>query len=385
MRSLKNIIFILILVFGGFTSLAFAEGNDTLFASLRQIGMGGASVAIANDVNALYQNPACLSNIEKFDFDIITVGLEANSDYISKYSTISELFKTKDNDRITQLIKDLSPAKLTTYGNVNALAFAWKGFGFGFFSRDRVAANLYQPSDPYLTLNAFGDTAGMIGVAPQFNIMGFKFSVGGTAKYLFRSILYSNKTGAEDLTYGLSTIVDVVKNSQIPTDSSWLNSSGPSFDIGGLTTFASFLGPKTSIGFLVKNIGASLSGTKRINGVDQRVNVAVPLGVIAGIGSVLTLPPGVIFDNCSIALDYDFVSQYLSVFKKVHLGVEAATMGEFLKVRLGLNQGYFVGGVGLKLWYFHLDYAYNQESIGNSTGVGLFENSYHALSLGIAL
>ncbi|MFA5878992.1 MAG: hypothetical protein WC860_02335 [Candidatus Margulisiibacteriota bacterium] len=383
-KFIKSSIFLFVILFG-ISNIIFAENYDTFFTSMRQIGMGGTAVAIPNDINTLYQNPAGLANIQNFNFNLLTAGIEINSDYISKFSTISRLNGNKDTDSITGIIKDLAPARLTSYSMLQALGFGWNGFGFGFFARGKAGLNLYRPIDPYISVNSIADTAGMIGFAPQFNIGGFKFALGATAKYMARSILYNNRTGDENLTYGLSNIVDVVKNSKLPTDSSYCTTQGPGFDVGGLATFESFIGPKTSIGFTVKNILTQLRGVKTINGVNQSTLVTVPLGVIVGIGTSLRLPPGVIFDNCTLAIDYDAVSQYQSIFKKFHAGIEGATMGDFMKIRLGLNQGFVVGGVGLKLWFFHLDYAYNQESLGNGTGVGLNDNSYHALSLGIAI
>ncbi len=65
-----------------FTAVSYAE------VGTRQMGMGGAAVAVADDANAVYYNPAGLSQLEKRDFSISSLVNNAERDRIDYDDTV---------------------------------------------------------------------------------------------------------------------------------------------------------------------------------------------------------------------------------------------------------------------------------------------------------
>ena len=72
-----------------------------------------------------------------------------------------------------------------------------------------------------------------------------------------------------------------------------------------------------------------------------------------------------IINNLTIAYDVD--SKYDG---NTHLGVELL-LKSLLAIRVGSNSGYLTAGVGLNLWKFHVNYAYQSHDLGNSHRVSL--------------
>ncbi len=68
---------ILLLIF--FSQIATAQLTHFEFEGVRQTGMGNAGIAIADDANALWYNPAGLSQIKKVHFDLFDFTLGADS------------------------------------------------------------------------------------------------------------------------------------------------------------------------------------------------------------------------------------------------------------------------------------------------------------------
>ncbi len=373
-------IFTLVLITGFFcVSSLYASGPDLLLKSIRQISMGGTAVAISHDENALYQNPACLNKIEGFKFTLIDIGVDLNDRILGKYNIINQLFKTKDTDEITNLITELTPTQLGVIQSARALSLGWKNFAFGIFGRGISNGYLLRPADPYIKATSMHDAAGLIGLSSDLDIFGFKFVGGISGGYLSRFYGYDKNTGDTTLVYGLGSMVNVIKDGKTPTNAATYILSGLNVNVGALKSFESFLGPKTSLGFVVKNIGSQLSGNKTLaDGSIVKVRENLPLTTVVGLGFKTD---AWFFEEYTWAIDYDVISAQNNFYQKIHAGVETGLFNGLIKLRGGINQGYLVGGLGLNLWILHIDYAYNKESVGNQ--IGLDENGYHLLNIGL--
>jgi len=80
------------------------------------------------------------------------------------------------------------------------------------------------------------------------------------------------------------------------------------------------------------------------------------------------------------ALDFDIITPYSSLFKRVHLGLDQPVL-PFLNIRLGLNQGYGTFGLKFNVFdKFHCGYTYFTEELGDE--IGLNPASYHIYDFG---
>ena len=379
------------ILFAGFftvvlANMVIAAESNVLFKSMKQIGMGGAAVAICDDEKALYQKPAGLMNITGMKFNLLTLRGGVSTDGISNYKTISDLLnaKGKTSDYVSNLIHKLTPSKLGNEFAFETMAFAWKGFGFGVFGDSRSNIGFLRPSDPYAKVTSLIDTAAIIGYATPFSFFGItipNLNIGFAGKYMARGILYDMNNGDTTVDYGLGTLIDMFQTSKIATNCAYAVAQGPAADIG-LSLPINLFGATASTGLTFRNIGANFTATKTINGVSQKVKVQIPFESVIGLG--LTTPTSFLgVTSVTWALDYAVISVDKSFFKNTHLGLEAMVFNwDWLKLRGGLNQGYVVGGVGISWGILHLDYAYNQEALGDEVGINSYD--YHLISIGIA-
>jgi hypothetical protein len=382
--KIKNILIAFGLIIS-FSSTVFCTQPELLFKSIRQRGMGGAGIALANDANALFQNPAGLSQINGLKVHLISLRPELNQaalDKSDKLSGYASDFDKNDPGAISKMIKDLVPMTLgTNFAAMPTLTLAWPGFGIGLFSQANAFAQLLNQNTPRLELTTQADGAAYLGLAGQFNLFEQNFFAGLSAKYIIRSTAYDEKTGNDKVVLGMADMIGGNPTFNFST------AEGLGFDLGFLTTAETFLG-KTNFGLTIKNIATTLTGQKTINNVTTNVSSEIPISSTLGLAFTTKMVSDMpVVDFCvndlTVAMDYDLFSQDSSFFKRVHLGVEKSVIWDLIKIRGGINQGYIVGGCGIDLLVLHLNYAYNTEAAGSEVGVK--ESSYHIVELGLYL
>jgi hypothetical protein len=95
--------------------------------------------------------------------------------------------------------------------------------------------------------------------------------------------------------------------------------------------------------------------------------------------------PEIGFIKAIVALDFVDITRQLGtdddLLKRTHLGAELK-FPKVLSLRLGVNQGYFAGGVTLDLWILRLDVATFSEELGSFAGQRPDRRTLAQLSLG---
>ena len=342
---MKRHLFLLLIFFMMFSSTICARELPYIYKGIRPMGMGGAFVALSDDGNALFYNPAGLSDVTSAQSSsILTLELESNTKAYDMFQDAADI--DFDNEAETgsflrKYIGDTGHSALSVFPHHIRPNFAFGVIG-------TAKANL-QPRDyqyPRLLIDVVEDAAVCVGYAQP--VLDGSFLVGFSAKYLFRKSIYDEYTVSDITSDGFK---DRVKDD-------FENGSGALLDIGVIYKIGSYqaadLPATIQIGMSANNlIGSNL-------GDAEDLDPHVDLGVSTQIGEKLT-----------VALDYvDLFGQMGDdddSGKRIHLGLEYF-MTDAIALRAGLNQGYPTFGFGFKTKKVQLDLLSYAEEIGAYAG-----------------
>ncbi|MFB3908435.1 MAG: PorV/PorQ family protein [Candidatus Eisenbacteria bacterium] len=246
----------------------------------RALGMGGAYVAVANDLTAGYWNPAGLAWTNGWQVGgMFSSGMDVDR----KYNQIGASYG----------------------GSWGAIGFNWLNAGMTDIPQRNATGGDMGTFD-------FSDNAFMLSLAKGFDIASF----GITGKYLREGL-----------------------DANIPGDD---NVNGYGIDLG----FGLALMDQVRLGFAVQDIAGSLGNADEdeVDDIPTNLRAGLMVGPIPGLTAA--------FDVEKTQDDDDY---------KFHLGGEyRMPLSEDFgaAVRLGLNDGEFAAGFGLKFRFLEADYAY---------------------------
>lgn len=354
------------------SSILSAGSTQFFFTNLRQMSMGGVGVTISDGDLALLNNPAGLADVQDVQIKLPRFLLGAGTEFSDRSSDINEFINSTDEDEQLDSLQTLVPFKSGIEANVSPIAsIAAPQVGFGVFSGSLIFPKLYRKTSPRFNIDGFTDIAPAFGYGRYFDMFGSEVALGISAKYVFRNRILVSMSSAE--------LIDAVNKGEKFVNLSQFEQSSASFDIGMLTKWT-LDGVDGRLGFSLRNIGAKLVGDRTFENnagltVKESVEEEVPLLGTIGVGMKAKLP---YVYEVLIAADYDLISEG-SFYRRVHLGIEKKLY--VFNLRAGINQGNLVGGFGVDLWVFHLDYAYNVREFGNEIGKDRVE--YHVIEIGL--
>ena len=381
----------LFLIFSLMVSIAFAN-TPLHFVGIRQAAMGGAVVAIADDINALHANPAGLVQIDGFHLNLMTMQESLGADILDKIGDLSTIAEGDDEQQQTEQLGSLIPLKLgfefllplplSYTGSTPAfLNILGSNMGVGGFAKGALSGEVVRPTLPTIKASARFDSAFILGFARDLpkGWIPFNTAIGYSLKYLVRWQQAEIRQSATPILNG-----ETIGGS----DSSTI--SGIGMDVGSLFMYdLPWLGQAT-VGLVFQNIGATLTGESldvSRNVTDSNYQETIPVTAKVGVSftrdmsvdwPVISLLNGPIL----LAADYDMFWPDATLWKRLHLGAEKRILGNTIALRGGLNQGYITAGFGVDLWLFHIGYAYYVEELGNEIGIDPFD--YHIIELGIS-
>lgn len=325
---------------------------------IRPLAMGNAFVAVADDYNALFYNPAGLARLKTWTGELINPGFELSKNTLGFIDSVTELQSSGKSSASDTL--DLFSEHL---GENQHFAFQWTphlifpGFGIGLGSE--LAANL-----------AFHrEIAADVDIGPRMilpisyarNFLDDRLSVGVSAKMVAR--------GGVNREFDIQTLEAFTKKkdgdgkTNQPQLSDYVEGgTGYGADVGMLFTPIKPMEP--TIGVSVTDVGGTPYHQANINGnavgapPDRlpSVNVGTSLKpYVSGPISVLT------------AVDMHSVNQPFSFTKKLNLGSEVS-VGHILKIGVGLHQGYFTSGFQLDVGLLKLRAVTYAEELGAAAG-----------------
>lgn len=363
--------------------------------SLRAMGMGGAFVAIADDQYAIYQNPAGVAGMEENYLTVFEITPIVNFDLIEilvdqKWEALMRAADAVTADNGGQEISDEEAEFIASLPFMNAgldifgpVHINWSGSGIGIGIFNDINMDIIMDStgmfpelsDLHLMIDA-GIYAGYALEIPLPFMIGKRdfFYLGMAVKFLYRADIHKS-----DLT--LPELADIIENfslsSAVRTAKGIKIGPGVGADIGILWKWPSF-----SIGFVAYDFfGTRFSWKLYDESLSEYADLPKPpdtmifpsfsIGVAYRIRKIPYIPAFII-KNITIAFDFQDFADYqgdhwAEFLTKLHLGLEFTTLG-FIKLRGGINGGYFTAGLGFYLTVFIIEAAIWTEELGIQPG-----------------
>jgi hypothetical protein len=171
---MKNVIYILILLLS--SSELFAELVRMPYAGVRPTGMGNAFLAISDDNNALWYNPAALARVKGLHFNLIDTAIGFDNE-----DTLGRMGNFVINNDVNNLMR---PDQQFIKFNFRP-TFITSNFGISFFNHLSSYTEFNNLTDlsANVDLYSFNDTGVNIGLAIPF---GPYISFGLAARAMYR-------------------------------------------------------------------------------------------------------------------------------------------------------------------------------------------------------
>jgi len=322
---------------------AHAGGIHPTLFGIRPLGMGNAQVAVANDRNALYYNPAGLANLR--DTSISGLGLHGGID--DEFLDVVR-FVQDNEERFTdfetidaEFYDSLAPyddrwvaADGSAYVDVTRPSFGLGVYSTGFV-QFKMNRGVYEPR---VHGHIHNDIVAVVGGAMPLR-SGMR--VGAALKGIWRRETTEVLTARDLEDFSPSTMLDELESADagfgMDLGAYWRQDGSP-LSFGAVLRDAPGIVGGESIGSAF-DLGTAWNVIDRSRGLLRGVVVAADL-------------------RDSLGDD--------AFGKRLHLGAEARIPG--LSVRTGLNQGYPTFGASLAIPVLSLNYAFYGRELGEFPG-----------------
>ncbi|MGI6395631.1 MAG: conjugal transfer protein TraF [Desulfomonilia bacterium] len=332
-----------VLAFILFSSALHAVEYSSIYKGIRPLGMGGAFVAVSNDQNALFFNPAGLSYIPDRRLVLLAVEAGVGQGAYDAYTDILDV-DTDNELEVAQFLRDY----IGEYSHASAAVFPYyirPHFAFGIFgtaNTNFIARNHQYPS---LVIDSTADAGAALGYAHAF--FDDALSIGASLKYVVRKSLNEEYT-VPDITS--DNFDDMVEDDV-------RDGFGTLLDLGVIYRFEEITVGQKDVVFQVGLSVNNLIGSDMDDARDLEEHVDV--GIAATVGSWL------------FALDYFDVAGMIDddddPGKRIRIGVEYK-FEKLFTVRAGLYQGYTTLGLEIDARYVQLDLLTYAEEVGTYAG-----------------
>ena len=385
MKKIKSLFAVLLSILILAPSFAFAADNPVFIRGVRPLGMGGAFVAIADDQNAFFYNPAGITQRQGSMFTLFELPVSISNDSLDFYNYYNDNKDALQNfDKQTllkkqQIINDITTTVtkyrtevLLGFPNVSYLSSGQQSVAWGFGVFDQADLGFqFKPGIIIPNLNYFGnvDAVAALPLAHRFDSLPYdvpgKLSVGANLKYIARAAVNETKSVLEldnisiDTQLGRGYGLDLGTLYQPNTRWNFglqitdLGGTSISYDAFNATSTQPGKDAYTSMIYSQWNLGAAYIPTKIYYWPGKYIHSKDRIIFAADIRNVLSS-------------DERVFSDYF--WTKLHLGAELR-WGP-LSLRGGFNQGYPTFGVGARIPYLglRLDYAYWSDELGSFAG-----------------
>lgn len=310
---------------------------------IRPLAMGNAFVAVADDYNAIFYNPAGLGRLDSFDGETINPRLEISESVGEFAKSVADLASGSSTSAVIDLIeKNTGKDQYLSLGLTPHLIFPNFGFGIGANSEASFAWHRSLAIDILAGLDL------VLPISFAFNAFEDRLSIGASVKGRFR-------TGVDDRfsmdDFSAFTSSDAENTDKPSLDDYVSNGYGIGADIGLLFTPTDVMEP--TLGVSITDIGGTPFKTpsqlKNYAAVPEIIEQSINLGfslkpIKQGKFQVLT------------TMDVHSINQGYSFGKKLNFGLEAS-YGSWGKIQTGLHQGYLSAGMLLDIGFFNLSLA----------------------------
>jgi len=364
--------------------LAANDEKPPFVHGMRPLGMGDAFIAVADDFNLLFYNPAGLAVLEKDQAYLLHLGAKLDH---QTYGDINYLMDLSDNDslepeNITQhMIDRIVRSRLAAGVELFRGGYIHKNIGMGAYMPGLVEIGFIPGLIvPDAAIEASYDIITSYSGAYGLKTARGTICFGGTLRTIRRT-RFNKQQSVLEFASELSATDDMMNYFRENVNTYW----GVSTDIGVLWV----MNERTRWAFVMNDFLC------RMRGDWKRPNMKV------GYAHRFELDSGWMWEGLLLAVDWvniigdeervplwrkklskRSVQDSLPIFaKRLRVGLESRFM-KTLDIRLGLHQGYPTFGAGLDALFFHLHYAL----YGREYGVYPGDNGryFHQLEMFIA-
>jgi hypothetical protein len=325
--------------------LSSAAERYEFFTGVRQMGMGGASVAVANDETSLLANPATLGKLRTYILTVVDPEITGGNDDgpIMGARPVTDML---DPQPLLEQTK-VNPGR---HWNAKAQifpSFVNTNFGFGLFAKKEYNAQDDQTTHKF-QFDYTSDTAAVLGYS--LRLFDGRMKIGVAGRYINRAEAHES---FDDTSTNLQLGDFVREGGGIAGDLGvvltapwrWLPTLAATWRDAGQTSF------KLNNGIFYKN-------GRYPDDVPQTVDVALAI-----------FPIHSNFIRSTFTVEYQDVLTYSEEkdqFRRYHAGLEVNFYDAFF-VRGGMNQRYWTAGLEFAFQHFQLQAASYGEEIGTDT------------------
>ncbi len=324
-----------------------AKEYPTFHRGVRPLGMGGAFTAVADDENALFYNPAGLSEISTLQLGIFNPLIEVSKKTIDMVNDAQDT-DFDDTGETTNFLRDY----VGEHQHARAALFPHVGFNiFGFgamvggIGQATVDLEVRNPVWPEAHIDMVVDKGLLGGVGGKLPLTGLR--AGASIKMISRDSLEEVYTATEIASDNFDSQMDDDQNS----------GSGVSLDLGAIYTLPFVKAADLDVGLAIQNVPSMDMGDAR--DIDTQANLG------------FAVKKEFLKFRLLGAIDYMDVTKAIGededFGKRLHMGVEFQ-LPIILSVRAGLNQGYYSLGATIDAWVFRFDFATYGEEVGSYAG-----------------
>lgn len=335
---------------------SFASELRWTHFGLRPLGMGNAYVAVADDYNALFYNPAGLARLDGWDMEILNPTLGVSATTMKTINDFTDLASSNSSgvDSTLSVFETMTgKPQWINVGMTPHLIFPGFGLGIGLdIGGSMVIHRSTISADLDAGLNA------IVPIAFAKNFLDDRLSLGASIKGVY-------KQGVER-EFSLADITAFSKNESSSSGNQlkdyFVGGLGFGVDVGMLFTPVAVGEP--TFGMSITDIGGTPYKESSVNNLkfgapkprDPSVNTGISFKPIkTGSYYVLT------------SMDIHAINQPIHFSKKVNFGAEWG-LSKALKIQAGLHQGSLSGGLQLDLWLLVVRFVTYTEQLGSVAG-----------------
>ncbi len=326
---------------------------------VRPLGMGNAFVAVADDFNALFYNPAGLARINSWSMEIINPSFGVSSNTIATIKDVNNLMSgstdSKSGNGVTAVIDTFKAIEgknqYVNLGFTPHLIFPGFGLGIGV----DVGGSLIVHHQVSADIDA-GATA-VIPLTYAKSMLEDRLSLGASIKGVFTSGVNREFSIADITAFSKSSGTESSSGEKKLSDYV-VGGKGVGVDVGMLFTPVKTMEP--TLGVSVADVGGT--PYKAVNETLGR-----PAPRQASVNTGISLKPYMSNGMYLLtAIDAHAINQPIHYSRKFNFGSEFG-LGKILKIQAGLHQGELSGGIQLDAWLLILRFATYAEQLGPTT------------------
>lgn len=332
-------------------SSALQENKWTHFGT-RPLAMGNAFVAVSDDFNALFYNPAGLARLKEWDGDLFLTRFSVGQNSTETFSDLLNWNAETGQSSTTKRFIDLFEKKTGKNQHVS-ISFTpnivFPNFGFAVVLESLF--NMTTHSD--LDIDVYGGLEGIVPLSFAKNFLHERLSIGITTKLrYFLGVDHSYDIGS------VSEIAEAGGENNSGAYAGW----APGVDLGLLFTPTEKFEP--TIGISITDVGGST--------YNALGNSVAPKIKVASLNTGISFKPYKNdFSYAMISVDAHSINRPTHYSHKFKIGAEFGFSSIF-KIQTGISDGYLTGGCELDIKLLTLRYA--NYAVDHGAIVGLNEN-----------